>query len=465
MKPISSKSIIWFRNDLRIHDNHVIHSVLQSNPTELLCIYCFDPRHFRNTRYGSKKTGLFRTKFQLEAVENLRENLRKLGNNLIVAYDKPENIIPNLTSDDITVHVTGEVTNEEIQIENLVEKKLKIKNCTLKRIYGNKTLYHPKDIPFLSNLSNMNDVFTIFREKIEKSTKIRQLLPKITQLPPVFRDILTTDICNYDYLPSFETLGFESNDISTNENISAEQHLTSNDKFIHDSNTSDQQSTSKQSVGIQSTRQKPFVSIDSRVVLSFEGGENNAIKRIENWMFENNNLKDYFDIRNGMIGETYSSKLSPWLAFGCLSPKYVYYEIKRYEKQTGISNKSTYWLIFELIWRDFYYYLCLKYGNRIFQAGGALDVRKTWNNDDTSSERIGCWKNGLTGIPLIDANMRELKLTGWMSNRGRQNVASYLIYDLNLDWRIGADYFESLLIDSDVTSNYGNWNAAAGLTG
>ena len=58
--------------------------------------------------------------------------------------------------------------------------------------------------------------------------------------------------------------------------------------------------------------------------------------------------------------------------------------------------------------------------------------------------------------------MRELKATGWMSNRGRQNVASYLVLDLNIDWRVGADYFESYLLDHDVYSNYGNWNAAAG---
>lgn len=68
-------------------------------------------------------------------------------------------------------------------------------------------------------------------------------------------------------------------------------------------------------------------------------------------------------------------------------------------------------------------------------------------------------------MPLVDANMRELSATGFMSNRGRQNVASYLILDLGVDWRRGADWFEHQLIDHDVTSNWGNWVAAAGLTG
>lgn len=75
------------------------------------------------------------------------------------------------------------------------------------------------------------------------------------------------------------------------------------------------------------------------------------------------------------------------------------------------------------------------------------------------------WRTGRTGVPLVDANMRELSATGFMSNRGRQNVASYLVLDLGCDWRLGADWFEHTLLDHDVSSNWGNWVAAAGLTG
>ena len=196
-------------------------------------------------------------------------------------------------------------------------------------------------------------------------------------------------------------------------------------------------------------------------VMIFKGGESEAIKRLNTWMFDEDNLKDYFDIRNGMLGSTYSSKLSPWLALGCISPRYIYEAVKRYE-QGRVANKSTYWLIFELIWRDFYRALCGKYNNKIFQIGGAHSISKQWNKNE---EYIRRWKDGMTGYPLVDANMRELKNTGWMSNRGRQNVASFLVLDLQVDWRIGADHFESYLIDHDVYSNYGNWNAAAGLTG
>jgi deoxyribodipyrimidine photo-lyase len=75
------------------------------------------------------------------------------------------------------------------------------------------------------------------------------------------------------------------------------------------------------------------------------------------------------------------------------------------------------------------------------------------------------WVEGRTGFPLVDANMRELAATGFMSNRGRQNVCSFLALELNQDWRYGAEYFESVLLDHDVHSNYGNWCAGAGMTG
>ena len=78
-------------------------------------------------------------------------------------------------------------------------------------------------------------------------------------------------------------------------------------------------------------------------------------------------------------------------------------------------------------------------------------------------KQFEAWAEGRTGVPFVDANMRELRHSGWMSNRGRQNVASFLVKDLGLDWRLGAEWFESQLLDHDVCSNYGNWNYAAGM--
>ncbi|KAF6262584.1 cryptochrome DASH1 [Scenedesmus sp. NREL 46B-D3] len=192
-----------------------------------------------------------------------------------------------------------------------------------------------------------------------------------------------------------------------------------------------------------------------------QGGEAGALARLHHYLWGSDLVATYFDVRNGMLGGDYSTKFAPWLSAGCLSPRTIYHEVKLYEAQR-VTNKSTYWITFELLCRDFFRFYALKHGLRIFHAGGPAGLRLAWSADPELWER---WAAGRTGMPLVDANMRELQQTGWMSNRGRQNVASYLALDLGVDWRRGADLFEHLLLDYDVASNWGNWAAAAGLTG
>ncbi|MEQ2208585.1 hypothetical protein XENOCAPTIV_007583, partial [Xenoophorus captivus] len=167
----------------------------------------------------------------------------------------------------------------------------------------------------------------------------------------------------------------------------------------------------------------------------------------------------YKETRNGLIGVDYSTKFSPWLALGCISPRYIYHQIKTYERERT-ANQSTYWVIFELLWRDYFKFVGIKYGNKMFQVKGLQGKSVPWKVD---MKLFDAWKEGRTGVPFVDANMRELALTGFMSNRGRQNVASFLTKDLGLDWRQGAEWFEYLLIDHDVCSNYGNWLYSAGI--
>ena len=113
-----------------------------------------------------------------------------------------------------------------------------------------------------------------------------------------------------------------------------------------------------------------------------------------------------------------------------------------------------------MLWRDYFKYISLKHHNSIFKIGGILKKNYEWN---TNKYGIQQWIDGTTKEPFVNANMIELKKTGWMSNRGRQNVASYFAKDMLMDWRIGAAYFESMLIDYDVHSNYGNWMYVSGV--
>ncbi|MGA1624603.1 MAG: FAD-binding domain-containing protein, partial [Prochlorothrix sp.] len=121
---------------------------------------------------------------------------------------------------------------------------------------------------------------------------------------------------------------------------------------------------------------------------------------------------------------------------------------------------STYWMVFELLWRDFFRFTAAQAGSTLFRSSGIQGLDVPWTVDWELFDR---WRSGQTGYPFVDANLRELAATGFMSNRGRQNVASFLTKNLGLDWRMGAEWFESLLIDYDGCSNWGNWNYTAGV--
>ncbi len=199
--------------------------------------------------------------------------------------------------------------------------------------------------------------------------------------------------------------------------------------------------------------------MDERAAIHQKGGETAGLDRLAYYLFDSHAIRTYKETRNGLIGPDYSTKFSAWLAHGCLSPKRIYAEVKAYEDKNG-GNDSTYWVLFELLWRDFFRLQGKKYGNQIFRKGGTKGEAEDWSKDPALLDR---WMEGQTGTPFIDANMVEIGQTGFMSNRGRQNVASYLVKDLKLDWRMGAEYFEHILTDYDVTSNWCNWMYVAGV--
>lgn len=170
-------------------------------------------------------------------------------------------------------------------------------------------------------------------------------------------------------------------------------------------------------------------------------------------------LSHYKQTRNAFQGPTQSSHLSAWLAHGCISPRQIWWDTLQYEQDVE-ANESTYWLRFELLWREYFRWYSRASGRNLFRRTGPSD--RVFENDQ-NARRFEIWKTGHTGCDIVDAAMRELNQTGWMSNRARQLVASHLIYESNLDWRLGAAYFESELVDSDVSSNWGNWAYIAGV--
>ena len=395
-------ALVWFKTDLRIQDNEtLIKAIAQSE--KIIPIYCFDEAHFETTPYGFKKTGSFRAQFLLESLQDLDAQLRTLGSGLRIVIGKPEVEIPKLVQEYKVqkVFAKREVAFEEIQTEKKVRNELFKLRCELET-FSTSTLYHAEDLPF--SIKDIPDVFTNFRKKTEKDSEIRQ--PFVAPTKIYSPEILTLE------LPKLEALGLTK------------------------------------------------TTIDSRAVLQFKGGESEAMQRLNYYFFETQCLSTYKETRNGMVGADYSSKFSPWLALGCISPRFIYAEIKKYENQFG-ANDSTYWLVFELLWRDFFRFMFKKYQTKFFLYEG-INTEKV-NSKSLNEKLLSQWRNGATPSDFINANMLELQQTGFMSNRGRQNVASYFCNELNMDWRFGAAYFEEQLIDYDVCSNWGNWAYLAGV--
>ena len=396
------KAIVWFKTDLRLHDNETLVKAIAQND-QIIPVYCFDETQFEETEYGFKKTGSFRAQFLLEAVADLDKNLRALGSGLMVLKGKPEIEIPKVVSlyKANKLYAKREVTFEEKQTEQLVQTELWKQQCEM-LTFSTSTLYHAQDLPF--SIKDIPDVFSNFRKKVEKESTIRSVFEKpISISSPEF------PVAQF---PTLDQLGLS------------------------------------------------FSEIDKRAAIVFEGGESAALKRMNHYFSETKAISQYKETRNGLIGADYSSKFSAWLSLGCLSPREIFFELKKYESQFG-ANESTYWLVFELLWRDYFRFMMKKYSNKFFQQSGIQDKGISVNKHNI--KLLETWINGTTGVDFVDANMLELKLTGFMSNRGRQNVASYLCNDLKLDWRYGAAYFEQQLIDYDVSSNWGNWAYLAGV--
>jgi deoxyribodipyrimidine photo-lyase len=172
--------------------------------------------------------------------------------------------------------------------------------------------------------------------------------------------------------------------------------------------------------------------------------------------FASSRAQRYKATRNEVLGIEGSTKFSPWLATGALSARTIYAALTAHELQHG-ANQNTYWIWFELLWRDYFKFWCALHGKVVFGGRGFGGQPPT--HDDVAFTR---WCSGQTGHDFIDAGMRELNATGYLSNRMRQVVASYLVHDLGADWRAGAAWFESRLVDFDVTSNQGNWAYVSG---
>lgn len=390
------RGLFWFRNDLRLHDNPAL-AQLAEQCDQLLCVYVIDEHWFELTRFQSKPLGVIRWQFICEALRDLRRSLTEKGQILLIRSGRPEHIIADLI-DTYNIDVIGITRLPATYERQQVAYLLKRYPAKQWLIEDSFTLFRQENLPF--TLEGLPDQFTHFRELVEAVP-----VPGITSAPR--------------YLPT----PLDVNAVSVN------------------------------LVEVFKPPENPDL------LMPFKGGEVAGLAQLHYYLHETGLVSGYKATRNGLEGWDFSSKLSPWLAQGCVSPRRVFAELQAYEWQSG-ANESTYWLYFELLWREFFQWLLYKHGSRLFHLRGTRRVNPLLT---FYPEAFMAWKQGTTETDFVNALMRQLQLTGWMSNRGRQIVASYLVNELGVDWRFGAAWFEEQLIDYDPASNWGNWQYLAGV--
>lgn len=422
-------AIVWLRGDLRLHDHPAFAAA--GSYAQLLPVFVFAPRLFGTTEFGFRKVGPYRAQFLLQSLVELRDALRERGSDLLLFRAEPARILAPLAQriGAAAIWYQDEPGTEESVEVGALERALAASGAaagsapTQLVAHHGATLFHPDDLPFTP--AQMPNVYSEFRRAAERHSAVRQPTAAPDRLPPLPPD------------------------------LPGASHATA----ARDSVADGQLPAPIELPSVQELSGAPPQAADPRAALQFSGGESAGLARLRYYLWESDKLRRYRSTRNGLLGADYSSKFSPWLAHGCLSPRTIFAEVKRYE-QERVKNDSTYWLGFELIWRDYFAYLARKYPAAIFRIDGPMQRRMEWNDDWETFDR---WRRGATGDAFIDANMREIAATGYMSNRGRQNVASYLARDLKVNWLMGAEWFEHLLVDYDPASNYGNWTYTVGV--
>lgn len=485
------RSLVWFRgNDLRVQDHAPLFAAHTQSENVDHC-YVFDPRQYRTTALGVLKTGLRRLDFTCECLADLDQSLVGLRTvtssappsaspAVHVLVGHPETVIPELMqslgASKLFTH--SDVTEEEQTVLHAVTRAVDAlgarKSSNVVTFWGGGTLVQPDTLPLIPLAADLSALgfFTSFRKQVEGSGVLAQRCQPGPRFPPKegFRPPAPA-------LVASGSKGIGEMDISVLGGVLLSLGAGEVERFVGGvggcvpPTAAAASASASASVSTKaSTSATPLCPDtytarvhDPRSAFGLPGGETAAWARVQHYFGSTKSLSRYKETRNGMLGRDYSSKLSVYLAHGCITARQVMDAVKSYEKAEG-ANESTYWLIFELLWRDYMRFYSKKYGKKVFLLGGAQGpegvAKWPWSRNAALFER---WARGQTGYPLIDANMRELALTGFMSNRGRQIVASFLVRDLGLDWRLGAQHFEALLLDHDVCSNWGNWQYAAGV--
>jgi deoxyribodipyrimidine photo-lyase len=409
--------IYWFRNDLRIDDNPAFTQAHQC-AQQVLPVFChtaLNTQGLATTRWGFERVGAHRQRFLNDSLHDLAASLQVQGSALVQLRGAPQHSLAAAVRAVNASHVVCEeiaAPHEQQEVHALRAAGVRVDTV------WQSSLLESAQLPFASH--DLPGVFTAFRHSVERAG-LQPAKPLPT--PKTWRPMLTAQAIAALHAQLAQALVNASKDRAQLSHAAGQDAAHSSFPY-----------------------RAP----------AFSGGAQPALAHLQQY-FQRGLAHSYKTTRNGLMGLDYSSKFSPWLAYGALSARTVFAALQQCEQAQGASDGS-YWLWFELLWRDYFRFLHLKHGVQLYHVSGLSSLPELAH----SSADFERWCLGTTGQPLVDAGMRELHATGYLSNRMRQLVASYLVHDLQCDWRAGAAWFESQLLDYDVYSNQGNWLYVAG---
>ncbi len=372
---MANKTVVWFRNDLRVHDNIALHEAATGG--DVLPVFVLDTTLLKSSRVSSN-----RNRFLVESLDDLKQSLQELGSNLIV-LDSHDALVSLVREQKVSaVHYTIDYTPYARARDQKMKKRLEEVECDFIGSAGYLIVDSLQGIE--TKNGKVMKVFTPFYKQwaqIERRTVHR----KPTSLPNIPSGIKVGKI------PSIESIT-EQNQLSEN---------------------------------------------------ALHGGETAARKRLADFL--KGDLKKYGHGQND-LGDDSTSRLSSYLHFGCISSREIESRLEGDDPSIAFRR--------QLCWRDFYHYILLHYPDNTKQEFQERYHEAKWS---VSRTQLDAWKNAETGYPIVDAAMTQLKQEGWMHNRARLIVGSFLTKDLGIDWREGETHFLKWLIDGDMANNNGNW--------
>ncbi|KAJ1335768.1 DASH family cryptochrome [Microdochium nivale] len=479
-----NKTLVYlFRHDLRVADNPILHRLAKAADhgfTHFLPLVVLTPQHLEVSGFlrdgqsspyppakselsGLWRCGLFRAKFIGESIMNLKSNIHKAGSQLTIKVGKPAEVVDQICKElekqqhhvDSVWTIDEEGTEEKEEEAGIAEVCAK-NNVKFELWIDEKYYIDDRDLKY-AKPQDLPDVFTTYRKTMEPlREKPRKPLPKSSQastFPPVVPQKMLDDVGSSFTVPD------------SDEEFLVRLLAPVKDFIINP---------------------PPFPE-GVETAHPFKGGESAGLQRLDT-LIRKGYANQYKATRNGLLGEEFSTKLSAYLAQGCITARQIHASLLEFENGTNETfadvegygkgeNEGTKGIRFELLWRDYMRLCNRKFKHKLFYRSGFRDaydnkwkvprVEKAGSGQAESPDAVQATLkrlfDGTTGMGFIDASQRELIHTGYTSNRARQNVASFLSKHLNIDWRFGAEYYEMLLVDYDVSSNWANWQYVAGV--